>query len=91
MLKSPSMKEPMALLERLQAEYGEKFEREKIGSDFDAMANKAFQDDIKAKLSKVAKSNNGAANGDELKKLKAEYAELAQSAESEPTQRLLKT
>ena len=85
------MKEPMALLERLQAEYGEKFEREKIGSDFDAMANKAFQDDIKAKLSKVAKSNNGAANGDELKKLKAEYAELAQSAESEPTQRLLKT
>lgn len=91
MLKSPSMKEPMALLERLQAEYGEKFEREKIGSDFDAMANKAFQDDIKAKLSKVAKSKDGAANGDELKKLKAEYAELAQSAESEPTQRLLKT
>jgi hypothetical protein len=91
MLKSPSMKEPMALLERLQAEYGEKFEREKIGSDFDAMANKAFQDDIKAKLSKVAKSKDSAANGVELKKLKAEYAELAQSAESEPTQRLLKT
>jgi hypothetical protein len=91
MLKSPSMKEPMAQLERLQAEYGEKFEQEKIGGEFDAMANKAFHDDIKAKLSKVAKSNDGAANGNELQKLKAEFAELMQNAESEPTQRLFKT
>ncbi len=63
MLKSPSMKEPMQLLERLQAGYGEKFEQEKISGEFDALANKAFQDDIKAKLSKVAKGNDRAANG----------------------------
>jgi hypothetical protein len=31
-LKSPSMKEPMQLLERLQAEYGEQFESDKAGS-----------------------------------------------------------
>jgi hypothetical protein len=30
-LKSPSMNEAMKLIERLQAEYGEKFEQEKIG------------------------------------------------------------
>jgi hypothetical protein len=46
------MKEPMQLPECLQAEYGEKFEQEKIDGEFDALANKAFQDDIKAKLSK---------------------------------------
>jgi hypothetical protein len=91
MLKSPSMKEPMAHLERLQAEYSEKFEKEKIGGEFEALANKAFQDDIKAKLSKVAKGKDGAANGNELKKLKAEYAELAESAEPEPTRRLFKS
>jgi len=56
-----------------------------------AIANKAFQDDIKAKLSKVAKGNDGAANANELQKLKADYAELAQNAELEPTRRLLKT
>jgi hypothetical protein len=91
MLKSPSMKEPMQLLERLQAEYGQKFEQEKISGEFDALANKAFQDDIKAKLSKVAKGKDGAANGNELNKLKADYAELMQSAEPEPTRRLFKT
>lgn len=91
MLKSPSMKEPMQLLERLQAEYGKKFEQEKIGSEFEALANKAFQDDIKTKLSKVAKGKDGAANGNELKKLKADYAELMQSAEPEPTRRLFKS
>jgi hypothetical protein len=91
MLKSPSMKEPMAHLERLQAEYGEKFEQEKIGGEFDAMAHKAFHDDIKAKLSKVAKGKDGAANGNNLKKLKAEYAELMQSNETEPTRRLFKS
>ncbi len=52
------------------------------------MANKAFQDDIKAKLSKIATSNDGAANGNELQKLEAE---LAQNAEPGSTRRLLKT
>ena len=35
-LKSPSMKEPMQLLERLQAEYGEQFEKDKAGAEFDS-------------------------------------------------------
>jgi hypothetical protein len=85
MLKSPSMKEPMQLLDRLQADYGERFEREKIGSDFDAMVGKAAIDDIKGKLAKTTKT------GGDIQSLKAEYAELMQSAEPEPTRRLFKS
>jgi phage/plasmid primase-like uncharacterized protein len=90
-LKSPSMNEAMKLLERVQAEYSEKFEQEKIGADFDAMANKAFQDDIKTQLSKVAKGKDGAVNCAELQRLKAEYAELTQNTPPEPKARIFKT
>lgn len=85
MLKSPSMKEPMAFLDRLQANYAEQFEQAKIGADFDAMAGKTAIDSIKAKLAKAEKT------GGNIQALKAEYAELMQSAAPEPTRRLLKT
>lgn len=92
-LKSPSMKEPMNLLERLQAEYGEQYEREKAGAEFDAMANKAMLDDVKGQLSKAAKGKgrDGVVKGDDLQKLKADYMELTENAEPEPTRRLFKT
>ncbi|MDD5463171.1 MAG: YfjI family protein [Methylococcales bacterium] len=92
-LKSPSMKEPMQLLERLQAGYGEKFEKDKAGAEFDAMATKAMLDDVKGKLSKTAKGKgkDGLVKGDDLQKLKADYMELAENAEPEPTRRLFKT
>lgn len=92
-LKSPSMKEPMSLLERLQAEYGERFEMDKASSDFDAMASQAMINDVKSKLSKSAKGKgkDGTVSPDEFQKLKADYMELTKNAEPEPTRRLFKT
>ncbi len=92
-LKSPSMKEPMQLLERLQADYGELFEQEKAGAEFDSLANKAMLDDVKGQLSKAAKGagKDRAVNPDDMQKLKADYLELTQNAEPEATRRLFKT
>lgn len=92
-LKSPSMKEPMSLLERLQAEYGERFEMDKASSDFDVLASQAMISDVKSKLSKAAKGKgkDGTVSPDELQKLKADYMELTKNAEPEPTRRLFKT
>ncbi|MGZ4954417.1 MAG: DUF3987 domain-containing protein [Methylobacter sp.] len=91
-LKSPSMKEPMSLLERLQAEYGEKFEQDMVGAEFDSLANKARIDEVKGKLSKAAKGvgKDRDVTPDNLQELKAEYMELSESAKPEPTRRLFK-
>ena len=53
-LKTPSMKEPMQLLEQLQAKYGERFEQEKAGAEFDGLANKAMLDDEKSQITSKA-------------------------------------
>jgi hypothetical protein len=92
-LKSPSMKEPMNLLERLQAEYGDKYEQDKAGAEFDMLANKAMIDDVKGQLSKAAKGKgkDGVVKGDDMQKLKADYMELSENAETEATRRLFKT
>jgi hypothetical protein len=92
-LKSPAMKEPMQLLERLQAIYGEQFEREKAGAEFDTLANKAMLDDLKAQLAKTAKGagKDRVASPDELQKIKADYLELTENSEPEPARRLFKT
>jgi hypothetical protein len=92
-LKSPSMKEPMQLLERLQAEYGERHEQEKSGAEFDSLATKAMLDDVKNQLSQKAKGKgkDRAVNPDDLQKLKADYVELTQNATPEPVRRLFKT
>ena len=86
------MAEATALLDRLQAEYGEQFERDKAGTEFDMLANKAMIDDVKGKLSKVAKGNgkDGVVSGDDMQKLKADYMELSENAEQEPTRRMFK-
>ncbi len=92
-LKTPSMKEPMQLLERLQAEYGEQFERDKAGAEFEGLANKAMLDDVKSQLAKAAKGKgkDGIVQGDDLQKLKADYMQLSESMEPEATRRLFKT
>lgn len=92
-LKSPSMKEPMQLLERLQAEYGERYEGEKLSAEFDGFANKAMLDDVKHQLSKKAKGKgeDRVVDPDDLQKLKADYLALTQSASPEPIRRLFKT
>jgi hypothetical protein len=93
MLKSPSMKEALRPLERLQAEYGKQFERDKAGAEFDSLANKAMIDDVKGQLSKAAKGKgkDGVVKGDDLQKLKADYMELSENAEPEATRRLFMT
>jgi len=54
-LKTPSMKEPMQLMERLQAEYGEQFERDKKGFEFDNEVNQSVKKSLKADLDKATK------------------------------------
>lgn len=92
-LKSPSMKEPMQLLERLQAEYNKRYEQEKAGAEFDELAIKAMVDDVKDKLSKAAKGKgkDGVFNPDDIAKLKGDYMELTQNATPKPKKRLFKT
>lgn len=92
-LKSPSMSEATKLLDRLQADYGERYEQEKAGAEFDDLATKAMMDDVKSRLSKAAKGKggDGVIKGDDLQKLKADYVELTQNATPEPTRRLFKT
>lgn len=92
-LKSPSMSEATKLLDRLQAEYGERYEQEKAGAEFDGLATKAMLDDVKSQLSQKAKGKgkDRAVNPDDLQKLKADYVELTQNATPEPTRRLFKT
>jgi len=92
-LKSPSMKEPMQLLEKIQAKYGEQFEHEQIGAEFDILANKAMLYDIKGSLSKVSKGKgrDNVVNSNDMAKLKDDYMALMQDAEPESVRRLFKT
>lgn len=92
-LKSPSMKEPVSLLERLQADYGDKFERDKAAAEFDKIANDAMLDDVKGKIKSAAKGNgkDGVVETGKIAKLKADYLELSAHAEPEASRRLFKT
>ena len=92
-LKTPSMKEPMSLLERLQAEYGELFEKQKAAAEFDELANKAMIDAVKGQVSATAKGagKDKVVNSDDMQKLKADYLDLTNNAEPEATRRLFKT
>ena len=92
-LKSPSMKEPMQLLERLQAEYGEQYEKDKAAAEFESLKQKAMLDDVKKQLSGKAKGKgqDRVVNPDDMDKLKADFVELTQNTEQEPTRRLFKS
>lgn len=92
-LKSPAMKETMQLLERLQAEYGEQYEHEKAGAEFDSLANKATLDNIKGQLSgkTKGKGKDKVIDPTDMAKIKADYLELKKNEEPEPTRRLFKT
>ena len=92
-LKSPSMKEPMQLLEKLQANYGEQFEQEKAEAEFDGLELEAILKDIKSKIALAGKGKgkDGVVKADDMNVLKASYVEATQDAQPEPTRRLLKT
>lgn len=88
-LKSPSMKEALQLLDRLQHVFGEIYEREKKSADFDGMVNGAIVKDLKARLDKEAKKST--MDSRELDLLRAEYMEASDKAGQEPARRLFKT
>jgi len=88
-LKTPSMKEPMELLERLQVKYGELHEQEKAGAEFDAMASESMLKDVKSRLDKEAKKK--VVNPKEIETLRSSYMGLMQNAPPEHTRRLFKT
>ncbi len=92
-LKSPCMKEPMKLLEQLQAKYGEDYEQEKVEAEFEELANKAMMDHVKGQISKLAKGRgeDRVVNTDDMTKLKADYLDLTQNEPPKPTRRLFKT
>ncbi|MGZ8250567.1 MAG: DUF3987 domain-containing protein, partial [Methylomagnum sp.] len=92
-LKSPSIKEPMQPLERLQAEYNKRHEQEKAEAEFDDLATKVLLDDVKSQLAQKAKGkgNDRVVNPDDIAKLKGDYMELTQNATPKPKKRLFKT
>ncbi len=92
-LKSPSMKEPMQLLEKLQAKYGEQFEQEQLGAGFDNIAHEAKLKDIKDRTGKVAKGNgkDSVIKADDMTVLKESYIEAEMDAPQKPVRRLFKT
>lgn len=87
------MKEPVSLLERLQADYREQFEQDKAAAEFDKLATDAMLDDVKAKIKKAGKGGgkDGVVETGEIAKLKADFMELTAKAEPEAVRRLFKT
>ncbi|MCX7100549.1 MAG: DUF3987 domain-containing protein, partial [Methylobacter sp.] len=92
-LKTPSMKEPMQMIDRLQAAYGDIFEREKKEGDFDELLNASVLKDLKSQLDKAAKGTgkDRVYSPQEIDKLKHEFMQMSEDAKQEPARRLLKT
>ncbi|MGZ8159766.1 MAG: DUF3987 domain-containing protein [Methylobacter sp.] len=92
-LKTPSMKEPLQMLDRLQAEAGKIYEQTKAEHEFYALANKAMLDDVKGQIAGKAKGKgkDRVIDPTDLEKLKADYLVLSANAEPEPVRRLYKT
>lgn len=86
-LKTPSMKEPMQLLDQLQAEYGEKYEDDKKGFDFDSEVSQSLKKFLKTDVEKAIKKS--VIDHNELAVLRASYIALEDA--QEPTRRILKT
>ncbi|MGZ8927866.1 MAG: DUF3987 domain-containing protein [Methylobacter sp.] len=73
-LKTPSMKEPLQMLDRLQAEAGKTFEQAKAEYEFNALANKAMLDDVKGQIVGKAKGKgkDRVVDSTDMAKLKAD-------------------
>ena len=78
---------------KLQAEYKNQFEQEKVEAKFNTLTNKAMLDEVEKEILKKAKGKgkDKTVNPDDMMKLKADYMELTQDVEDEPTRRLFKT
>ncbi len=86
-LKSPSMKEPMGMLERLQAEAGKAFDEAKKDFDFDNEVSQSVRKSLKAELDKATKKT--VIDKTEIEVLRGNFKELDEA--QEPTRRLFKT
>jgi len=91
-LKSPSMGEVMRMLDKLQAEYGDIYDQEAKGAEFDSMMQEATLKDIKKDIEKTAKGKGGdkVIDGAQVAKLKADYMAMSED-NNEVTRRLFKT
>jgi hypothetical protein len=93
MLKTPSMQEIMGLLEKLQAEYGEKHDSEQALFDADDLIGdiqlKEIEKQIKKALTNQALTPQ--AKSDEVALLRDEYAQLKTYVTESPARRLFKT
>lgn len=87
MLKSPSMKEAVQLLERLQVEAGKVFDEEKKDFEFDNEVNQSTKKSLKAELDKATKKK--VIDKTEIEVIRANFKEL--DGIQEPTRRLFKT
>lgn len=92
-LKSPSMAEPMRMLERLQADYGEQFEQSLAEFEADELFQEAALKDIEKRMVNAAKgtSGSGAVDTQLVAALRHEYSQLRQSRIQPPARRLFKT
>jgi hypothetical protein len=88
-LKSPSMKEALGILDRLQFVYSEMYEREKRSADFEGMVAGAVQKDLKSRLDKEAKK--ATMDSRELDLMRMEYLEALDASQEQPARRLFKT
>ncbi len=77
LLKTPSMKEPMRLLERLQATWGDKYEEEKKEAGFDDLMKKKALREVEKEMEKVTKKKRigSKITKEEMDQLKADYLE----------------
>lgn len=91
-LKSPSMGEPMRMLDRLQAEYGKHFEAAQAENETDKVVKDEMLASAKKKISEAAKGKgkDGIINPDDMALAKASYKDILQSAPAEPARRLFK-
>ncbi|MGZ8915518.1 MAG: YfjI family protein [Methylobacter sp.] len=87
MLKTPCMKAPMSLLERLQADYGEQFNDAQKDFEFDDELSQSIKKSLKAELDKATKKP--VIDKTEIDVLRASFKEW--DDKPEPTRRLFKT
>jgi hypothetical protein len=85
-LKTPSMQEPMRMLDKLQSEAGKKYEADKKHFDFENEVYQAAKKSIRAELDKAVKGNF---DNQKVGNLRREFMELEEI--QEPTRRLYKT
>lgn len=88
-LKSPSMAEPMRMLDRLQADYGKQFEQQLAEFDADNLFQEAALKGIEKRITDAAKGKSG--NGSVDAQLRHDYSQLRQSQVQPPARRLFKT